>query len=163
MVRHTAPLKEHPLRKKSMDSGSICLPPFAFGSASWHSGMVLPQNRIPSSESRTEGSQSMTLRPRMPPKRLSTLMSPRLLSPCSARNFFTASCLSGMTSASVSMTPCVVHAVVRVCTSVKLGWMQGKECHSVRSGRVGPENWAQESRRGGRGQQQAEGGAAFSE
>merc|ERR1719348_163098 len=35
-------------------SGSGSLPPGALGSSSWHSGMVYPLNRIPSSASRTE-------------------------------------------------------------------------------------------------------------
>jgi hypothetical protein len=42
-----------------------------------------PQKRIPSSESRTEGSQSMHLTPRIPPKSCSTVTVPICLWPCS--------------------------------------------------------------------------------
>jgi len=48
-------------------SGRGSLPPGALGRSSWHSGMVLPRNRIPSSESRTEPSQTRALMPRAPP------------------------------------------------------------------------------------------------
>lgn len=47
-----------------MASGSISVPPGAVGSTSWHSGIERPQKRMPSSESRTDGSQSMYLRAR---------------------------------------------------------------------------------------------------
>lgn len=48
-------------------SGRGSLPPGALGRSSWHSGIVLPRNRIPSSESRTEPSQTRALMPRAPP------------------------------------------------------------------------------------------------
>ena len=48
-------------------SGRGSLPPGALGRSSWHSGMVLPRNRIPSSESRTDPSQTRALMPRAPP------------------------------------------------------------------------------------------------
>lgn len=54
-------------RYQNMASGSISFPSGAVGRTAWHSGMVRPQKRMPSSESRTEGSQSMALMPRMPP------------------------------------------------------------------------------------------------
>lgn len=50
-----------------LPSGRGSLPPGALGRSSWHSGIVLPRKRIPSSESRTEPSQTRDLIPRAPP------------------------------------------------------------------------------------------------
>lgn len=64
-------------------SGRGSFPPGALGRSSWHSGMVLPRNRIPSSASRTEPSQTRALIPRAPPYTWSRVTLSTTLEPCS--------------------------------------------------------------------------------
>ena len=69
---------------------------------SWHSGIVNPLNRIPSSGSRLLVSQSMHLTPLAPPMSWSIVTFPMTLPPCSFFSDARATCFPGTCSARVS-------------------------------------------------------------
>jgi hypothetical protein len=92
-------------RSHSRPSGRGSPPSTAAGSRFCRSGMVCPRNRMPSSASSREVSQTMPVMPRMPPIAMFTVTSPRDLSPCACLIFFRRSCCAGMAAASASLIP----------------------------------------------------------
>ena len=92
-------------RSHSRPSGRGSPPSTAAGSRFCKSGMVCPRNRMPSSASSREVSQTMPVMPRMPPIAMFTVTSPRDLSPCACLIFFRRSCCAGMAAASASLIP----------------------------------------------------------
>ena len=90
-------------RSQNMPSGSGSSPPVALGSCSWQSGIVLPRNRMPSSESRTDPSQTRHLIPRAPPYAWSRVISWMTSLPWSFLNFLICSIFSGSCAAKVSL------------------------------------------------------------